>query len=245
MQKVLACIDGSTYAASVGDHAAWFAERMAASIELLHVETGLTDAAEQALLSGVAGHLHDQGVTSVSRRVGSGTFVDVVARSGADLIVLGKRGADSQEERLVLGAHVDAVLRATVVPVCLTSKIFLPIERVLVVLDSNPDHRAALAFAMSHPGLAGLSLDLVVITATGEDTSAKIALARAELRGQEAEVFAVEADRPGAAVEGYMASRGIDLIVISRAALMPAGAPPLGPINPTGLWNARTPVIVC
>jgi nucleotide-binding universal stress UspA family protein len=37
MGRILACIDGSTYAQSVCDHAAWAAGRTAASIDLLHV----------------------------------------------------------------------------------------------------------------------------------------------------------------------------------------------------------------
>lgn len=37
MPKVLAAIDASTYATSICDHAAWFATRMGAAVELLHV----------------------------------------------------------------------------------------------------------------------------------------------------------------------------------------------------------------
>lgn len=37
MSKVLACIDGSVYGASVCDHAAWIATRLDAPVELLHV----------------------------------------------------------------------------------------------------------------------------------------------------------------------------------------------------------------
>lgn len=37
MGKVLAAIDASTYATSICDHAAWFAARMGAGVELLHV----------------------------------------------------------------------------------------------------------------------------------------------------------------------------------------------------------------
>lgn len=37
MEKILACIDASTYATSICDHAAWAASRTAASVEVLHV----------------------------------------------------------------------------------------------------------------------------------------------------------------------------------------------------------------
>ncbi|MDP2409200.1 MAG: universal stress protein [Pseudolabrys sp.] len=37
MTKIIACIDGSVYAHSVSDHAAWAAARLQASVDLLHV----------------------------------------------------------------------------------------------------------------------------------------------------------------------------------------------------------------
>jgi len=37
MTKVLACIDGSTYATSICDHAAWYAARAGGSVRVLHV----------------------------------------------------------------------------------------------------------------------------------------------------------------------------------------------------------------
>ena len=37
MKRILLCLDGSVYARSVCEHAAWFASRLEASVELLHV----------------------------------------------------------------------------------------------------------------------------------------------------------------------------------------------------------------
>ena len=50
-QKIIALVDGSIYARSVCDHAAWIAGRTGASIELLHV-LGRREAPHQADLSG-------------------------------------------------------------------------------------------------------------------------------------------------------------------------------------------------
>ena len=36
-QKIVALVDGSTYSASVCDHAAWIASRTGAPVELIHV----------------------------------------------------------------------------------------------------------------------------------------------------------------------------------------------------------------
>lgn len=53
MKKVLACIDGSTYGASVCDHAAWAALQLKSEVELLHV----LDRAPDAVRSDLSGSI--------------------------------------------------------------------------------------------------------------------------------------------------------------------------------------------
>jgi nucleotide-binding universal stress UspA family protein len=55
MNKILACIDGSTYAASVCDHAAWAARRAGATLHLLHALDAHREHADHADLSGNIG----------------------------------------------------------------------------------------------------------------------------------------------------------------------------------------------
>ena len=55
MKKLLACIDASTYAASVTDHAAWAAGRLGAAVELLHVIQRSDAVATRHDLSGTMG----------------------------------------------------------------------------------------------------------------------------------------------------------------------------------------------
>ncbi|MCR8726164.1 universal stress protein [Frigidibacter sp. ROC022] len=54
MDKILALVDGSIYAASVCDHAAWLAGRLGAPVELLHV-LGRREAPGEKDLSGAVG----------------------------------------------------------------------------------------------------------------------------------------------------------------------------------------------
>ncbi|MFN3627777.1 MAG: universal stress protein [Parvibaculum sp.] len=53
MRKVLACIDGSTYGASVCDHAVWAAQQLQSDVELLHV----LDRAPDAVRSDLSGSI--------------------------------------------------------------------------------------------------------------------------------------------------------------------------------------------
>ena len=55
MDKVLACIDASAYAASVCDLAAWASRRLQLPIELLHVVQRKDAVAERRDLSGAIG----------------------------------------------------------------------------------------------------------------------------------------------------------------------------------------------
>lgn len=55
MPNVLACTDGSTYAPSVYQHAAWVAQRLAARVEVLHVLDHHRERASQLDMSGSIG----------------------------------------------------------------------------------------------------------------------------------------------------------------------------------------------
>lgn len=55
MAKILAALDASTYALSVCDHAAWLAQRLSGSVELLHVIDRGENARAQLDLSGSVG----------------------------------------------------------------------------------------------------------------------------------------------------------------------------------------------
>lgn len=55
MSKILACTDGSAYAASIYQHAAWTAQRMSASVEVLHVLDQHRERAAIADMTGTIG----------------------------------------------------------------------------------------------------------------------------------------------------------------------------------------------
>lgn len=243
---IVALVDHSAYAPSVALHAAWLAERMQLGLELVHCLEGRAEdaATGRGLLADLASQLTDQGLAPPQRHLVDGTLARMVVTRAASGFVMGKRGADSQDDRQVLGAQVDAVLEATALPVCLASQVFLPIARALVVTDADPERRAALDLVASHRRLAALQVEVLVAAPPSEVVEDKLALARMAL-GTRAKVFAMDAERPGEAVWGYLATRQTDLIVISRAVLLAHGHGPLREIAPAGLWNARTPVLVC
>ena len=170
MPTVLACIDRSSYAASVCDHAAWLAGPINADLVVLHVEehpvalhpgSGRRDGAEATVATAVE-RLRDAGA-HVEGRIIEGRFPDVAAALDADLIVMGKRGSGTEGDPQGLGSRVEAMIRATETPLCFTSKVYLPVHRALALLDADLAHRRSVEVMRAHPGLRDLESDLVVI----------------------------------------------------------------------------------
>lgn len=240
---VSALVDESTYAASVAEHGAWLAERLNARLELRHVrEADETAQQGRGLLEGLAVALADQGAPPPQLSLGEGGVLASALGAGASALIMGKRGRRSAT-RASLGRHVEPVVRATTVPVCLASQVFLPIHRVVAVTDADPNRRAAIDLVALHSG-PDVELDVVVVSREGEAAEPKLALTRQILAGR-AQAFAIHAERIGEAVWRYLVDRPSDLIVISRAVLLGDGGPGLRAAPPESLWAARASVVVC
>jgi nucleotide-binding universal stress UspA family protein len=255
MPHILACIDNSSYANSVCDHAGWFASDPDVGVEVLHVvaESGHRDHPRvqdrfptgDPLVDRAVWRLREEGVGPVTCARTSGSFVEVATQRNATVIVMGKRGDGSAAERSRLGSSVDAMVRATDTPLCLTSKLYLPIRRAVVLLDAEMSHLTAIDFAATEPRLRGLPMDLVVAHRPDTDPNPKVELARARLNAQDGDVFALQADGLDHAVTQYMASRAVDLVIVSRTVVGPDPEAGLRRIEETGLWGTRTPVLIC
>lgn len=252
MPEVLACIDRSAYSNSVCDHAAWFAGRLGATIRAVHVDedrtapgTGGGSPRARARLAHALDRLHGEGAAAATADEVAGGFAEYVAAQTANMIVMGKRGELSHAQRTDLGSSVEKVIRATATPVCLTSKIFLPITRALVLLDADTTHRRSVEFLASQDGLSDLDMDLVVVQGPGQDARSKLDWARASLPSQEAKAFVLEADGLDDATASYIERAAVDLVIVSRAVLLQDIQGQLQRIEERGVWGIRTPVLVC
>ncbi|CAN5843065.1 hypothetical protein BH11PSE1_BH11PSE1_06330 [soil metagenome] len=252
MNQVLACIDNSTYCNSVCDHAGWFASDPEVGVEVFHVVEDLQSAGPVSgapsgdpLIERAVSRLLEEGVGPITSARVHGDFVEQASQRQANMIVMGKRGDQSQSERRTLGSSVDAMVRGCAKPICLASKYFLPIHRALVLLDADLEHRAALEFVVSEARLSSLSLDVLVVGVSGQDAEPKVEWARGRLKGMVAQVSTLVADGLDDAVTHYMQSGAADLVVISRAVVAPAPEAKLQLIEACGLWGARTPVLIC
>jgi len=246
MTRILACIDRSAYSNSVCDHAAWFAGRLGGTITALHVDDESEDGgSSSARLEHALHRLHEEGALETTADEARGHFVDYVTTQRPDLIVMGKRGEHSHGRRAALGSNVEGMIRTSNAPVCLTSKLFLPITRALVLLDADMTHRRSVEFITAHAGLGDLDFNLVVVEGPGEDASEKVNWAREALPGRDAEAFVLSAEGLDEATARYIERAAADLVIVSRAVLLRDVQNQLQRIEERGVWGIRTPVLVC
>jgi nucleotide-binding universal stress UspA family protein len=198
MKKLLVCTDGSLYADSIYDHAAWAAQRLPAAVHVVHMldphheraqtmdhsgnlgpDTGDELLAElvnleektsrlareqgKRILQNAEARLRERGLCEVTTEQQHGALVEAVARleESAELLVIGKRGGKADFAKLHLGSNLERVIRASIRPVLVASRQFVPIERFLLAYDGGPSMEKAIAYAINEPLLRGLPCHLV------------------------------------------------------------------------------------
>jgi nucleotide-binding universal stress UspA family protein len=226
MAKILAALDASTYALSVCDHAAWFARRPSASVELLHVidrgenaraqldlsgsvglgasevlleELARVDEAQgrfaraqgQALLEGAARRLREAGVGEVStvHRYGEAADTLISLEADATLVVMGKRGEGRTAAQNHLGSKVERVVRASIRPVLVVPRVFMPITRAVVAFDGSAGK--ALEMVATRPAFEDLERVVVIVGDAGAQTQTLVAAAEAAFSARPAEIRVV------------------------------------------------------
>jgi nucleotide-binding universal stress UspA family protein len=256
MPVILACVDASRYAPAVCDHASWFAGRMQAEIVVLNVveDAGAPDRPRQrrarsGLLEEAAERLAHEGAPAARPLELPGVFPDTAMElvASSDVVVLGKRGTRTEQNRRRLGGAIGPIVRTSQRPICLVSQVFLPITRALVLLDADPGHRRTTDLVAAHPALEDLDIDVVLMSDGAPGAAHKLEWARSRLGASGAEVFSLATQRPDQAASLYMQSRGSDLLIMSReVALAGLGIEQsMGDFADESLWAWRTPVLIC
>ena len=205
--KIIALVDGSIYAQSVCEHAAWASQQTGWAVELLHI-LGRREGAEKADYSGsialgartalleelaeldaqrarlvihrgrailedARAILDKAGINEITTRLRHGDIVDTVAEqeSGAEMVLVGKRGEAADFARGHLGSNLERIVRASTKPVFVAARAFKPIKRVLIAYDGG----ASAMRAVDHVARTTLYRDLQVSVVTvGNATDAAL-----------------------------------------------------------------------
>ncbi|MDA1275456.1 MAG: universal stress protein [Verrucomicrobia bacterium] len=252
MPVILTCTDGSLYAPSIYQHAAWAAARLSGSIEILHVidhhrehspiidisgAIGFNAAAElteelvkleeaqgrvarlkgKAILEDARRQLANIGDTQVSVTQRHGSLIETLEElePHAELVVVGKRGEHAGAVQSPLGSNLEDLVRISVRPVLVASRLFKPIQRFLIAFDNSPSARKAVAYAAESPLLRGLECHLVMVGRADAAHSAALEEARAELtRAGHTVAAKLKPGKPAPVLAATVTETAIDLLVM-------------------------------
>jgi nucleotide-binding universal stress UspA family protein len=119
------------------------------------------------LLDGARDLLQAAGVEKIDTKLRNGDLVETVQdlQSGADLIVIGKRGEGADHAKGHLGSNLERVVRSTHKAIVIASRAFKPIEKVLIAFDGGLTALKAIDQVARNPILSGLPCKLVMVAA--------------------------------------------------------------------------------
>lgn len=153
-------------------------------------------------------------ITSIKRR---GTLAESICEmeDDAEIIVLGKRGELAQFDTMHIGSNLERVARAVHKPLLVTPNVFRPVQKFLVAFDGGASSTKALEYIVRNPLLRGLDCHIVTVGHDGEGLRKSVDSATAKLVRAGFEVHSsVEAGYPDEAIQSYVGSKNIDLLVI-------------------------------
>jgi len=250
--RILVVIDGSLYAESVCDHAAWLAKRLNAAVDVVHVLTRRDGAADMRDLSGSIGlgarsslldelseldvqrarlaqehgrailedakeRLLAADVPRVTTRLRHGEIAETVSalESEASIILIGKRGESADFESLHLGSNLERVARQSNRPVMVASRMFNPVQRIMVAYDGGKSVEKAIEVMTQIPALQSLECHLLAV---GTETSTMTSMLNdAAARLGEVASSVTTDQLPGVAervIAEQVAERNIDMLLM-------------------------------
>lgn len=170
-----------------------------------------------AILKTAGAALKEAGVADPVLTSLDGSLVDVLKHweKPVDLLVIGKRGDESDTEEGEIGHHLQSIIRSSAWPVLVATRAFHPIKRFSLSFDGGPSSLQALELALNSPLLKGLSCAIVMAGEHSPENLSALESARLRLEaaGFEAESHLHEGD-PEAVSAWETAAQDVDLLLM-------------------------------
>lgn len=134
-----------------------------------------------------------------------------------DLILLGKRGENSEYAKEHIGSTIERVVRASRKPCLVTSRTFKPIEKIALAFDGGESCYKALSYVTSSGLFDGLAIHLVSVPEDKGEDFALHHLRKAEAKLQEAGFAPVCQMLPGVpedVISNYVEESSISLLLM-------------------------------
>ncbi|TVQ59285.1 MAG: universal stress protein [Rhodobacteraceae bacterium] len=262
MSSIYAFVDGSPFAESVCDHAAWASERLDLPVAPAHAldrpamavavgrgagPDGGAESFGRAVLEQAERQLRAAGVETAEPVMREGGFVDALCAlaEGAAVAVIGKRGMTAEKPRPDLGANLERTARARRGPLLVAARGFRPIRRALIAFDGGPSAIKAVDWLIETPLLRGLALTLFTVGPLGLEGAQARERAAAGLADADHAVWVENAEgEPTEAIERRLHAGDSDILVMGAYGHSRMRALFLGSTTTEMLRAAETPVLL-
>jgi nucleotide-binding universal stress UspA family protein len=207
--------DVSNLSGSIG-----FGARTALMEELVELDSQkakLSHKIGRAILDEAKIRMHDDGIEAVTTRLRNGNIVETVEDSdqGADLIVIGKRGIAAEHDMLHLGINLERVVRSSLKPVLVASRVFKPINRLLVAYDGGNSVNKAIEHLANSVVFKDIDCQLLAVGSESSKGAQKIQKAAEQLRNVGLSVDVdIEQGQPEEVISRHVETDGFDLLVM-------------------------------
>ncbi|MFN7023078.1 MAG: universal stress protein [Pseudorhizobium sp.] len=199
------------------------------------------------LLDGARDLLQAAGVEKIDTKLRNGDLVETVQdlQSGADLIVIGKRGEGADYAKGHLGSNLERVVRSTEKAIVIASRAFKPIEKVLIAFDGGSTALKAIDQVARNPILSGLPCKLVMAAADTAENRKKIEDASIILKAAgfpvETDVVQGQADK---VIAEMVEREKIDLLVMGAYSHSRLRSLFLGSTTTEMIRSCKVPVVI-
>jgi nucleotide-binding universal stress UspA family protein len=282
MPTILACTDGSVYAPSLYQHAAWAAQQLSAQVEVLHVLDAHRERAPGVDLSGTIGidasaHLTEEltkleeakgrvallkgkailddarrqlaeaGVKHIVTTQRHGELVETLEEieTRCDLVVIGKRGEHTDFAKGHLGGNLQRVIRASIRPVLVAARAFVPIDRFLIAYDGGPSSSRAVDYICQNPLLRGAEGHILRTGHVDDKAQWFLEEAAAKLRAAGVAVSAsAKSGDPEKVIAEEVKRDGVRLLVMGAYGHSPIRTLILGSTTTTMVRTCQIPVLM-
>jgi len=244
MKKILAALDGSEHSSTALQYTLWLAKRFEAEVTGLYVvdivslegpflhdisasigfepflnfSSKMREVLESkgdAILDSFKEACEKESV-SCDSRISSGVVANEICDKArvADLVVIGRRGANEKFDSGLLGSVAGGVIRKSPKPVLITPRVFKAPEKPLLAYDGSPTSSNAMHAAAEWTKALGLPLAVVTVSRDpDEDTNLSEAQDYLSTYDVEASYECIEGD-PHTAIEDYYNKNAHDLLFI-------------------------------
>lgn len=158
-----------------------------------------------------------KGISDAESRQRHGELIDTLIELEPEtrILVLGKRGADTESAHGHIGSHLESVIRALHKPILIAQQSFEPPQKIMVAYDGSATMRKGIHIVAASPFGRGIPHHLVMV---GADTEVAREQLNEAVRVMESAGFDVTATIiPGdadTALADYQQREGIDLLVM-------------------------------